>query len=210
MDSWRVPSSPILYHWICYFFFEVPKGVLEKLDYYRSGFFWQSDDHRKKYRLVKWSILCQPKELGGLGIKNLDLQSGCLLNKWLYKLINQEGIWQNLFRNKYLKNQTIVQVQKKAGDSHFWAGLMKVKDTFMNFGTFQLNDGKQIRFWEDKRIGNHTLSQRYPALYNIVRKKHAAVASVFDRVPLNVSFRRSLSGHTLYGMIWLLALDMCF
>ena len=45
-------------------FFEVPKGVLEKLDYYRSRFFWQSDKH-KKYRLAKWSIICQPKEIGG-------------------------------------------------------------------------------------------------------------------------------------------------
>jgi hypothetical protein len=28
-------------------FFRVPKGVLEKLDYYRSRFFWQCDDHKK-------------------------------------------------------------------------------------------------------------------------------------------------------------------
>ena len=83
-------------------FFEVPKGVLEKLDYYRSRFFWQSDEHKKKYRLVKWSILCQPKEIGGLGIKNLDIQNRCLLSKWLFKLINEEGIWQSLLRNKYL------------------------------------------------------------------------------------------------------------
>jgi hypothetical protein len=32
--------------------FEVPKGVLQKLDYYRSRFFWQSDGHKKKYRLT--------------------------------------------------------------------------------------------------------------------------------------------------------------
>ena len=31
-----------------------------------------------------------------------------------------------------------------------------------------------------------------------MRKKHATVASVFDRVPLNVSFRRTLIGHNLY------------
>jgi hypothetical protein len=37
-------------------FFRIPKGVLEKLDYYRSRFFWQCDEH-KKYRLAKWSIL---------------------------------------------------------------------------------------------------------------------------------------------------------
>ena len=47
-------------------FFEVPKGVLEKLDYYRSRFFWQSEEYKKKYRLAKWNILCQPKEFGGL------------------------------------------------------------------------------------------------------------------------------------------------
>ena len=29
------------------FFFE--SQVLEKLDYYRSRFFWQSDEHKKKY-----------------------------------------------------------------------------------------------------------------------------------------------------------------
>ena len=30
-----------------------------------------------------------------------------------------------------------------------------------------------------------------------MRKKHAIVASVFSRVPLNVSFRRTLTGHLL-------------
>ena len=94
-------------------------------------------------------------------------------------------------------NQTIAQVEKKSGNSHFWAGLMKVKDTFMNYGSFQLNDGNQIRFWEDEWLGTHTLREQYHALFNIVRKKHATVALVFDRVPLIVSFRRTLTGHTL-------------
>ena len=70
-------------------FFQVPKQVLERLDYYRSRFFWQSEEHKKKYRLAKWNILCQPKEVGGLGIKNLHIQKRCLLSKWLFKLINE-------------------------------------------------------------------------------------------------------------------------
>jgi hypothetical protein len=53
-------------------FFRIPKGVLEKLDYYRSIFFWQCDEHKKKYRLAKWSILCKPKSVGGMGIIDLD------------------------------------------------------------------------------------------------------------------------------------------
>ena len=75
-------------------FFRIPKGVLKKLDYYRSRFFWQCDDHRKKYRLAKWSVLCTPKSMGGLGIVNLEVHNICLLSKWLFKLLNEDGTWQ--------------------------------------------------------------------------------------------------------------------
>jgi hypothetical protein len=41
-------------------FFLLPKGVLYKLDYYWSRFFWQGDNEKKKYRLAKWSVVCSP------------------------------------------------------------------------------------------------------------------------------------------------------
>jgi hypothetical protein len=91
-------------------FFEVPRGVLEKIDYYRSMFYGQSDQHKKKYRLTRWNIIYQPKEQGGLGIINIDVQNKCLLSKWLFKLINEEGLWQNILKRKYLKTQTITHV----------------------------------------------------------------------------------------------------
>ena len=78
----------------------------------------------KMYRLVKWSLMCQPKEQGGLGIQNLDIQNKCLFNNWLFKLCNEEGIWQELLWNKYLKNKTLGQVNKKLGDSYFWTSPM--------------------------------------------------------------------------------------
>jgi hypothetical protein len=45
-------------------FFKVPKGVLEKIEYYRSCFYWRNDSQKKKCRLTKWSIFCQPKDQG--------------------------------------------------------------------------------------------------------------------------------------------------
>jgi hypothetical protein len=126
-------------------FFEVLKGVLEKIDYFRSRFFWQHDSQKKKYRLTKWSIMYQPKD-HRLGIQNLEIQNECLLSKWLFKLINEDGLWQTILRNKYLSNYTIDRVQIKQGDSHFWTGLMKVKNNFLRFGSFQLNNESQIRF----------------------------------------------------------------
>eukprot|EP00267_Zea_mays_P028107 XP_008657698.1 uncharacterized protein LOC103637241 [Zea mays] len=83
---------------------KMPRGVLEKLNYFRSRFFWQADNHKKKYRLVKWNIICQPKDQGGLGVKNLGVQNQCLLSKWLFKLINEEGMWQTMLKRKFKVN----------------------------------------------------------------------------------------------------------
>jgi hypothetical protein len=172
-------------------FFEVPKEVLHKLDFYRSKFFWQGDNHKKKYRLAKWGIICRPKDQGGLGVLNLELQNKCLLSKWIFTLINSDGAWQQLIRNTYLGSKTLTQVMKKPGDSQFWCGLMNVKDDFLSMGSFTLQNGKVVIFWEDIWLGSTALKVQYPNLYNIVRR-NAMVAEIFNSRLFNVSFRRNL------------------
>jgi hypothetical protein len=84
-----VLSNMVLYM-ISFFLF--PKGVLQKLDYYRSRFFWQGDSEKKKYRLAKWSVMCSPKDQSKLGIHNLEVKNTALLGKWLFKLLTEEGM----------------------------------------------------------------------------------------------------------------------
>jgi hypothetical protein len=177
-------------------FFAIPRGVLKKLDFYRSRFFWQQEEKRK-YRLAKWSILCQPKDQGGLGIRDLDIQNTALLSKWLYKLLTTDGTWQELIRNKYLGSKPLSQAIWKPGDSHFWSGLMKVKSDFLRFGSFSITNGTQIRFWEDKWLGTSPLREQYPSLYHIVRHKQATVAELCGTLPFNFTWRRDLIGSKL-------------
>jgi hypothetical protein len=87
-------------------------------------------------------IICQPRDQGGLGIQNIDIQNWCLLSKWLFKLINEDGVQQELWRRKYVRDSTIAQVRRKQGDSHFWSGLMKVKDSFLNLGLEWLDESE--------------------------------------------------------------------
>jgi hypothetical protein len=89
-------------------FFDIPPGVLKKLDTIRSKFFWEGDSHKKKYHLAKWDILCLPKDQGGMGITNLHIKNICLLSKWLYHLLN-EGVWQQLLKNKYFCTKSLTQ-----------------------------------------------------------------------------------------------------
>jgi hypothetical protein len=76
-------------------FFLLPKGVLHKLDYFRSRFFWQEDSEKNKYRLVKWSVVCLPKDQCGLDFHDLEVKNSALLCKWLYQLLIEDGVWQS-------------------------------------------------------------------------------------------------------------------
>jgi hypothetical protein len=62
-------------------FFEIPVDVLKKLDDIRSRFFWQGGVSKRKYRLARWNIVCQPKAIGGLGVSNLAVKNISLLSK---------------------------------------------------------------------------------------------------------------------------------
>jgi hypothetical protein len=187
-------------------FFIIPKGVRRRLDYYRSRFFWQCDEHKRKYRLAKWSILCKPRCMGGLGILDLETQNKCLISKWLFKLFNEEGLWQEVLRRKYVKDKCLFQVQKRPGDSQFWASLMEVKDLLIQHGRCKVNNGQQTRFWEDVWIDKQPLMRRFPDLYRIVRKKGVSVASVLSSTPLNISFRRGITGDRLDEWLKLVSL----
>jgi hypothetical protein len=81
-----------------------------------------------------------------------------LLSKWLFKLLTEEGVWQQLLRNKYLINKTLSQVEAKPTDSPFWKGLMRVKDDFFSKSRFVTGDGSTVRFWEDVWLDDTPLS----------------------------------------------------
>jgi hypothetical protein len=57
-------------------FLPVTQRSLDQLDYFRTRFFWQGDSENKKYRLTKWTIVCDPKDQGGLGVHGLEVKTG--------------------------------------------------------------------------------------------------------------------------------------
>jgi hypothetical protein len=61
-------------------------------------------------------------------VEDLELKNKSLLAKWLFKLMNEEGMWQKFLYKKYLGSKTLSQVSAKSTDSPFWKGLMNVND----------------------------------------------------------------------------------
>jgi hypothetical protein len=86
-------------------------------------------------------------------VEVLELKNKSMLSKWLFKLINEQGLLQEFLQNKYLKNKTLSQLSAKPTDSHFSKGLMAVKDDSFIRGSMKVENGQNTKFWEDTLAG---------------------------------------------------------
>jgi hypothetical protein len=66
---------------------------------------------------------------------------------------------------------------------------MKVKEEFFSRASYNIGNGMNTKFWEDTWLGNKSLAEQYPSLYNILKCKQVSVANVLNQNPLNISFR---------------------
>ena len=88
--------------------------------------------------MMKWDNV-----YGGLGILNTKIMNEALLLKWVWQIYNanENDMFCNLLREKYLSNHSFAKRNREVG-SQFWRGLQKVKDRFYFAASFPLETGR--------------------------------------------------------------------
>ena len=109
-------SSPPLY---MLSFYGLPKGIKKKYDRSRSCFLWNGEKEKRRYHLVACPFVCLPKDLGGLGILDLELVNVALLAKYLWKLFNEHGPWQDFYGQNMLLVLLLVRFCRNKGIHNF-------------------------------------------------------------------------------------------
>ena len=76
-----LPSLPIYY--LCSL--NIPPGIIKQLDRIFRQCLWRGNSDAPKQSLAAWELVCWPKDKGGLGVINLNIQNKGLLIKHLHK-----------------------------------------------------------------------------------------------------------------------------
>lgn len=78
-----------------------PRTLRRKLRLRRT-FLCQDNKEIGGYNLVKWDTLTLNRIRGRLGLKNLNLENSCLLEKWLWKFCTEDSaLWRRFIAGKY-------------------------------------------------------------------------------------------------------------
>jgi hypothetical protein len=136
--------------------FPLKKWAEKKIDKIRRGFLWTgSEQAQGGHCLVNWKRVCRPKNMGGLGITNLELFGRSLRLRWLWQewtAVNKP--WQG---SSLLCDETDKQL-------------------FRVSTTITLGNGNKSKFWHDRWLNGSPLKELYPSLYQLATRKNRSVA----------------------------------
>lgn len=131
--------------------FLLPQWVINRIDKIRRDFLWGKTSTGYGISLIKWAIMCLPRENGGMGGANLTIQNWSLLLRW----------WWTLYRNpNSLWTQTILEIRCINGGTHmpriwilqgslFWNQLLKIKPLFLWSTHWSIGSGAAISYLFD-------------------------------------------------------------
>lgn len=85
-------------------FYRVPIRVRKELENIQQNFLWGGSDLKRKVHWVSWRLICNHKDEGGLGVKDIDTFNKALLCKWKWRILVEDNtIWYELIKFKYGK-----------------------------------------------------------------------------------------------------------
>ncbi|GKV36397.1 hypothetical protein SLEP1_g44538 [Rubroshorea leprosula] len=133
----------------------ISKGILLSIDKIRKIFLWGGGGDERKINWVKWEKICDKKEEGGLGVKDLRKFNLALMGKWWGRLAKiKEGLWKNVVKERYGEgeNHWLDWVKGNRGVGSIWWRDVCCLDSLDGERGWWLTEGVRIRMGEGKGL----------------------------------------------------------
>jgi hypothetical protein len=137
----------------------------------------------KKIQWVKWDKVCNSKEIGGLGVRDLRVFNIALLGKWWWRIRNEkESLWYKVLEQKYGNS---LEERNKCRSS-WWRDLIPIKeiqgrrgvDWFEENIRREVGDKKNTFFWKDPWVEGDKLCVLFGRLFDLSLDKDVNVAAM--------------------------------
>jgi hypothetical protein len=170
---------------------KIHKSIIKIADRSRRHCLWaKEEDSSSTQSLAAWSLVCRPKQKGGLGIINFEFQNQALLLKQLHKFYCKVDIpWVKLVWSLYSPDSP-PHTQIKRG-SFWWRDVFGLINTYRSVSSVVIGDGTSTNFWKDfwnsKKGSEMLLCNEYPRLFSYSLNEDISVAQFLgNNTPINL------------------------
>ncbi|MCH91770.1 LINE-1 reverse transcriptase like [Trifolium medium] len=172
----------------------MPKQVIKKVVRIQREFLWGGVNGGKKISWIKWSVVCQKKNNGGLCVRDLRAINLSLLLKWRWRLLqsHENELWKDVLVAKYgvdiVRKVSWANVAPPYFASLWWKDIRDIEACIDSRSWLQetivrkIGNGEKTRFWSDVWIGNRPLCVRYPRLFLASLQKDDSVKELWGEL----------------------------
>ena len=108
--------------------------------------------------MVAWDKVCQPKSLGGLGLRKTEAVNLAFQAKLAWKILwGTAGLWTSIMKHKYLKTQELLDSKIKSSHSLVRKSILKSRELLRKATRWNVGKGDHILFWWDNWCDNANL-----------------------------------------------------
>ncbi|XP_030925104.1 uncharacterized protein LOC115952172 [Quercus lobata] len=120
--------------------FKLPKGLVRDLESMISKFWWGYSGEHRKTHWVKWERLCEAKEVGGLGFREIEKFNDALLARQVWRMINNtDSLCHRVFKARFFPDCSILDAKESSSGSYAWKSII----------------GEAVRIKEDRWLPGH-------------------------------------------------------
>ncbi|KAF2291039.1 hypothetical protein GH714_019273 [Hevea brasiliensis] len=140
----------------------IPQAVCHEVDKLCRQFIWGASADKKKIAFVSWERVQLPKEMGGLGFRNLSMLNNAFLLNLAWEIsTNPHALWVQVIRSKYkVGDDPLPQCLRAYNCSNLWRNIVWIWSSFQNGVCWSLGNGKLARFWLDAWLPDGIILQR--------------------------------------------------
>ena len=128
--------------------FKLPDNLCDELTSMTQQFWWGKKKDEKKLAWVSWERMCQPKEIGSMGFRDLKSFNKALLAKQGWRLqTNTQSLFSRVFKAKYFPDSEFTEASLGKHPYFAWRSIMSAQTVVKKGRKWRVGNGKSIQIW---------------------------------------------------------------
>nr|AAP53315.2 retrotransposon protein, putative, unclassified [Oryza sativa Japonica Group] len=133
--------------------FELTKDLCDQISKMIAKYWWSNQEKDNKMHWLSWNKLTLPKNMGGLGFRDIYIFNLAMLAKQGWRLIQDpDSLCSRVLRAKYFPLGDCFRPKQTSNVSYTWRSIQKGLRVLQNGMIWRVGDGSKINIWADPWI----------------------------------------------------------
>lgn len=130
--------------------FKLPRGLCQHINGLLRKFWWGSKNGERKTAWVSWEVISQPKYMGGMGFRDIELFNLALLTRQAWRILQEpNSLSTQILKDVYYPSVSILDAEVGKHPSQVWQSIVEGRDTLMLGLVKRIGSGEDTNIWLD-------------------------------------------------------------